>query len=195
MPLSILLVLAFLDRIPKNRRRTLEHFLAVTAIFSIVSQMFFYTTGEFRPVPGTVNSFGKADNNSLPGLGFDVLRGMFSLQAWAAAFAGRSTGFLGLQVIGEYRATRLLTEFGLDDAFRYSIDEALDMVRDLPDAVRRAYNLAILGVPAVHLFLVRAHDAPLRGLQGFRCTVGRMRSRIKRIELRGDTESAGTGSA
>ncbi len=190
IPLSLVLVFVYAERQTVRRRAMVRRFLIASAVFSILSQVFFYTTAEFRPVPGAVNSFGRATNNSLPGLGIDVLRAVFSPGAWAAAFAGRSTGFLGLQVIGEARAVRLLSMAGIDGAFRYSVDEAIAIVNGLPNRIRWAYNIAILSVPMLHLRLIRGSQ---RGV--FRSRLVRLRSSAARLLGIAGARSARTGFA
>ena len=160
LPLSIVLVFALLSRISSRKRTALRTLLIATAVFSILSQVFFYTTAEFRPEPGAINTFGKADNNSLPRLGWDVLGASVDPRAWAAAFAGRATGFLGLQLIGEDRAVGLLRLTGLAESFRYSIDEALAVLDALPTGVRWAYNVTLSMFPLLHFLLMRPPRLP-----------------------------------
>lgn len=185
LPLSIVLVFALLKRLQPRRRAILRIFLICTALFSILSQIFFYTTVEFRPLPGTLNSFGRATNYSLPRLGLDVLGASVNPRAWGAALAGRATGFLGLQLLGEARAVGLLQMTGLSESFRYSVDEALAVVGALPDRVRWAYNVTLLAFPLLHYWLMR----PPRLAQRFR---GRFRScRVVRLQSsQGDESTA-----
>lgn len=168
LPLSIVLVFALLKRLSSRKRAALRTLLIATALFSILSQVFFYTTAEFRPEPGVINTFGRAGNNSLPRLGWDVLGASVDPRAWAAAFAGRATGFLGLQLIGEDRAVGLLQLTGLSESFRYSVDEALALIEVLPDGVRWAYNVTLLAFPLLHFWLMRPPRLPDNVQQRFR---------------------------
>lgn len=168
LPLSIVLVFALLKRLSSRKRAALRTLLIATALFSILSQVFFYTTAEFRPEPGVINTFGRATNNSLPRLGWDVLGASVDPRAWAAAFAGRATGFLGLQLIGEDRAVGLLQLTGLSESFRYSVDEALALIEVLPDGVRWAYNVTLLAFPLLHFWLMRPPRLPDNVQQRFR---------------------------
>ena len=177
LPLSIVLVFALLKRLQPRQRAILRIFLISTALFSILSQVFFYTTVEFRPQPGTLNTFGRADNNSLPRLGFDVLRASVDPRAWGAALAGRATGFVGLQLLGEVRAVGLLQMTGLSESFRYSVDEALAVVGALPDRVRWAYNVTLLAFPLLHYWLMRPPRLADRVRGRFRsCRAARLQS-------------------
>ena len=157
LPISIVFVFALLDRIGPRKRSALRAFLVATALFSVLSQVFFYTTAEFRHVPDALklNSFGRMTDKSFPGLARDVLRASASPEVWMAAFSGRSTGFLGLQLVGEERAVRMLEVAGLSNSFRYSVDEALAVVGALPDRVRWAYNVTLLAFPLLHYWLMR----------------------------------------
>ncbi len=191
IPISLVLVFAYLERIPARLRAGIVRLLIVSALFSIASQIFAFTTAEFRPVPGAINSFGESTSNSLPALGFDVLRAILRPEAWAAAFAGRSTGFLGLQFLGETRAVGLVTAFGLDDAFRYSVDEALAIVRELPDGLRWAYNIAILAMPLLHLMLIRGFAKSAAQARSWsRRSALAFRRAIKSVRLTGSQRSA-----
>lgn len=177
LPLSTLLMFALLNRLAMRQRVAVTAFLVAAALFSVLSQVFFYTTSEFRPEPGAINTFGKSTNNSLPSLGRDVLRASVTPEAWAAAFAGRATGFLGLQLVGEARAVGLLESVGLADSFRYSVDEALAVVGALPDRVRWAYNVTLLAFPLLHYWLMRPPRLADRVRGRFRsCRAARLQS-------------------